>query len=511
MRTRFEEICMQIGGGGVIFFKNTTLWLGAILGAGFGRGKNAINKSTVRINKSVVAINKSIVSIIKSVVSINKSYPRINKSIVRINKSIVAINKTIVSIIKSTVRINKSYPQINKTIVSINKSIGLGTRGIRRFDGSHSRFGSSHLRFDGSHLRFGGSHLRFDGSHLRFGGSHLRFDGSHLGFEGILYWSGGMVSNLFYTLGSLNVINEKMKKGTISLLLSLITFFAFGQTCQTKEIKLTYSNALEVFTICEGNPQITFNDKYDYYWYTEYSKIKHTKGGAGGNLLHGVYKFYDEKGNLLEIKNYYLGLLDGVCKSWDSLGNITSINKYKKGEWPYSKFINKDQQGKKYWIEMFGIMDTIRYYTLYGTLTEEKYKINDTSFDLHEKIYYENSNQIHEEFNGDNYSKFGKYVSYYENGKIKEVGEYYGGECRCTNLPIGIWKAYKLDGTIDSELQFKVEETKWENGNRKMIGGYLFNPNTKTWVKQGTWRWFKEENGHGDYDKEYNLDAEVTK
>ena len=66
---------------------------------------------------------------------------------------------------------------------------------------------------------------------------------------------------------------------------------------------------------------IDYKDSSEYYWYNEYSGVKSTKGGSGGNLLHGKYQRYDENGNLKVEANYYLGLEDGLRRTWDEEGN----------------------------------------------------------------------------------------------------------------------------------------------------------------------------------------------
>src|ERR1035438_9534816 len=123
MRTRFEEIWRRIGGGGVIFFKNTALWLEAILGAGFGRGKNTINKLYGAINKLYKRIIKLYGAIVKLSVRINKLYSGIIKLY-------GAINKLYGGIIKLSVRMDKLYVGNRKLSRGIRKSIGLGRMGV---------------------------------------------------------------------------------------------------------------------------------------------------------------------------------------------------------------------------------------------------------------------------------------------------------------------------------------------------------------------------------------------
>lgn len=183
----------------------------------------------------------------------------------------------------------------------------------------------------------------------------------------------------------------------IILSLSLLTIQSYEQSpIQTKEIKIPYTNGYEVFNICSSGCSTTFDDKKEYFWYNEFSKIKSTKGGSGGSLLHGNYKFYDENGNLRQDKYYYLGLSDGSEKTWDSLGNITSQYKYSKGDIIYMKFQNEE----KYWIEFNGPMfkeGTVRkVYTQFNSLISEETML--ANFKQRIKTYYEYSGKVKEQF-----------------------------------------------------------------------------------------------------------------
>lgn len=290
----------------------------------------------------------------------------------------------------------------------------------------------------------------------------------------------------------------------ISLYLS-----SFGQSCQQEEIKISYTNGLEVFNICKTNPSITFDEKRDYYWYNEFSKIKSTKGGSGGNLLHGNYKLYDEYGNLRVDKNYSFGINDGNCVRWDSLGDIVSKTVYSKGDIIYYKFLNEENV----WIEFNGPMfkeGTIRkVYTKDGTLISEEKMLAD--FKEHVKIYYEYpTGQLKEEFTtkgfgGDN--MVGKYTSYFKNGRIEVDGQFL--EEGLMSIQVGIWKWYNEDGILDSENNYKAEVLHWPTGEVKLSGGYIYDTDTEQWVKTGEWRWY-DETGTFIEKKQYRWGVEVS-
>ena len=251
---------------------------------------------------------------------------------------------------------------------------------------------------------------------------------------------------------------------------ALLAFASHGQTSiQTKEIKIAYTNGNEIFRVCISGCGVNFDDNKEYFWYTDFSKIKSTKGGSGGNLLHGNYKFFDEYGNLRQEKNYYLGIPDGNEKNWDSLGNITSQKKYSKGTLVYWKF----QNDEKYWIEWNGPIfeeGTIKkVYTQYNSLISEQAYLPD--FKQHTKTYFEYSGKIEEEYSTSGFAgeyMTGKYTAYFENGKIKTTGQFHDGEY--ASIRVGTWNWYKSDGTLDATQQYKAHIEKWSNGETKVAG-----------------------------------------
>ena len=299
-----------------------------------------------------------------------------------------------------------------------------------------------------------------------------------------------------------------MKKLSTLFLIIFLPWNLIGQTCQKEEVKISYTNGLEVFNICITNPSMTFDEENEYYWYTEFSKIKSTKGGCGGNLLHGNYKFYDEYGNLRVDKNYSLGLEDCKEVKWDSLGNITAKTTYSKGDIIYWKFLNEDN----YWIEFNGPMfneGTIRkVYTKYGTLVSEEKMLPD--FKQHVKVYFEDSsNQLKVEYTtfgmGGDYM-YGSYKKYYDNGNIEVEGQFHDGDL--TSIKVGVWKWYNRDGSIDSEETYKAKVLFWPNGEMKVAGGYIFDNDNNEWVKTAEWKWY-DEKGRFKEKKEYKWGVEI--
>ncbi|NLP59315.1 retropepsin-like aspartic protease [Lutibacter sp. B1] len=275
---------------------------------------------------------------------------------------------------------------------------------------------------------------------------------------------------------------------------------------ENKEITIKYKNGVEVFNINLGNEQHNYKEDKEYFWYTEFSKIKSTKGGSGGNLLNGNYKFYDENGNLLIDENYSMGLKDGDRKKWDEKGELTEINKYEDGVSVYWKYHPDGDDG---WVEQIGEMLNDGWiknsYTKYGRLVAKQ----ETFFDELDKIkklktkttlYFSNSeNQIKEVFITPmmfNNSLIGKYQKYYENGQIEVSGEFFdsfknGIKNYFGNIRIGDWKWYKENGDLDGQGKYKAELEYWDNGNIKFVYGMIYDNNE--WIKHGFQYSFNED------------------
>lgn len=276
------------------------------------------------------------------------------------------------------------------------------------------------------------------------------------------------------------------------------------------EIKIEYQDGLEIFNIYSGTNQPEFLENKNYFWYTEFSKIKSTKGGSGGKLLNGEYKLYDDKRNLIKIKNFNLGLLDGIQKKWDATGNIIEIEKYKNGEIFYWKKIEKDGSA----VEHFGTMLTKGWvkksYDTLGNLYAEQTQLGDAFGETLTKLYYKNGT-LKEKFtkNGAVGVFVGDYKSYYKNGNIELEGHFYNKKYY-SPIRDGIWKWYKENGEFDGEDTYKVEVEKWDNGKLKVIGSYIYDTENKEWLKSGHWEEYTEKGMliH-DNEKKYKFGKEV--
>ena len=274
-----------------------------------------------------------------------------------------------------------------------------------------------------------------------------------------------------------------------------------------KEIRINYKNGVEIFNIYLGSEQPNYKEDKEYYWYTEFSKIKSTKGGSGGNLLNGNYKFFDENGNLLINENYSMGLKNGDSKRWDEKGELSEINKYEDGVSIYWKYHPDGDDG---WVEQIGQMLkagwTKNSYDKYNNLiASQKTFIDEKSTIKKEKtktsIYFRNSDQKKEEYTTlmmFNNSYIGEYVQYFENGNKKVYGKLFdpyenGIDKYIGNIRDGEWKWYKENGELDSTEKYKAVVEYWDNGNLKYIYGQYFDEVENKWLKHGRFYSYNED------------------
>jgi len=291
------------------------------------------------------------------------------------------------------------------------------------------------------------------------------------------------------------------------ILSTLIAVNSIGQKIQTKEIKINYSNGTNVFNVCITNPSFVFDKKKEYYWYSEISdskEIKSTEGGCGGNLLNGKNHFFDINGNLMEMRNFNLGLVDGESKYWDSTGSLWKIYKYNLGNLVYRKW--KVLGG---WFEDIGTFMTNGYikrnYDEIDILESESI-YRDGKY--YKKDYHKYSKKIQYQYCTQFFCDtclIGKFSSFYENGNKKAEGQYSN---TLSDVKVGIWKFYKENGLLEGQETYKEELQKWSNGKWKKTGGYLFDTDSKKWVKNGKWDFF-DEDGNLIESKIFDLDIEV--
>ncbi|MBW1613261.1 MAG: hypothetical protein JRJ57_04665 [Deltaproteobacteria bacterium] len=272
---------------------------------------------------------------------------------------------------------------------------------------------------------------------------------------------------------------------------------------------MKYSDGFEIFNVCTSNPDITISDDMEYFWYTEFANIKSTKGGVGGSLLHGNYKFFDIDGDLRIDMNYKLGIEHGNETRWDSVGNIISKSTYDNGILKYHKYLNENDHWLEFIGEIFKEGCIKNVYSKYGTLLSKETFLKDLRRSVIQ--YYEYpANKIQAEFTihiGDSYH--GLYRTYYKNGNTEVEGQFHD-DIFAGNIRVGEWRWYSEDGTLESEAKYKAELEYWENGEIKVVGGYIYDTDANTWVRIGEWEWWNQQ-GSFIESKEYEWGIEIKK
>lgn len=293
------------------------------------------------------------------------------------------------------------------------------------------------------------------------------------------------------------------------ILLSIILIFPIISihSQAREEIKIEYTNGLEIFNVLKTNNEVNYDNEKDYYWYTEYSNVKSTKGGSGGKLLDGNYKLYDEGGNLIINENYAAGLKHGDSKKWNSEGDLIEIIEYDKGESIYYKYHPDNDEG---WVEQIGEMlndgwiknSYDKYNNLLAsqkTFIDEKNKIKKEKTKT--SIYYRNSDQVKEEYTtfmlfSNTY--IGLYTQFYENGNVKVQGKLFdpydiGIDKYVGNIRDGEWKWYKENGELESIEKYQAVIEYWSNGNIKFIYGQYLDEEENKWLNHGRFYSYDED------------------
>lgn len=299
-----------------------------------------------------------------------------------------------------------------------------------------------------------------------------------------------------------------MKKILILIFNSSLSVMVYSQskivTIATESKTIEYTDGRENFNICKAKQVVIFKEDLEYYWYNEFSKIKSSKGGAGGNLLHGRYQLFDEKGNLSHEVNFYLGLKDGVEKHWDSIGKIKETYKFNKGEMVYSKFKSEKSDNIIEWIGPIQEVGSVkRTYTSYGQLEQTELMLVDFKFKV--TLFYSNG-KVKKKFTSDVLNTmYDEYIEYFDNGKIKTYGKYQ------VDRRVGEWKWYNSDGSLASTEKYRINKLYFPNNKIMAEGGEYFEPSKNEWIKNGFWIWYKENGEDWDYSKEFEYGVEVEK
>ncbi len=126
-------------------------------------------------------------------------------------------------------------------------------------------------------------------------------------------------------------------KHLFSLLFVCLFITGFSQKIDELEYLLKQNVSVHNDTV-NINTQIMIEDReldtkdeLLYFWYKA-GNIHKSRGGIGGDVLHGKYSEYFENGNLKIQGGFLLGTKDGVWKEWYSNGELRSVVSWKKGQ-----------------------------------------------------------------------------------------------------------------------------------------------------------------------------------
>ncbi len=280
----------------------------------------------------------------------------------------------------------------------------------------------------------------------------------------------------------------------------------------TEHKSIKHDNGLLEFDMLVKNPaNFTPKDEVEYYWYNDNIGANRTKGGCGGQLLHGKYLEYYSDGKLKAEINFYLGQKSGLEKQWDKSGEISAIYKYSSNKTTYSKefdFENKViiewlgepySKGSVYNVYNNGLFKNIKFKSEYidGPAYEciTKYFLNGTI----NKKYYE---------------KFGNlldsnYIEYHENGKIKAKGKYDAG------WKIGEWFYYDFNGMLIAKEKYRIIRQYYGKDDVKIEYGEYFDSKAAKWLLHNFYYTYSNEVGsfgvRNIVTKKYKLGNEVDK
>lgn len=114
------------------------------------------------------------------------------------------------------------------------------------------------------------------------------------------------------------------------------------QQVKTKIFKQVLSDGYALYSVALGMKPTSIDPEKYYYWYSEDSGQKETKGSYSGFILHGTSQVFNSMGNLIEESNYNLGLKDGRLISWNDENEYNMILNYKNGVCYKGKFISPE-------------------------------------------------------------------------------------------------------------------------------------------------------------------------
>lgn len=208
----------------------------------------------------------------------------------------------------------------------------------------------------------------------------------------------------------------------------------------------------------------------EYFWYNQdNNSLESNVGEWGGPLLNGKYQVYYPNGKLAESGFFLNGVRNGEFKTFSNEALLIEINNFKSGKLAfkknhYNRFVfdfdsSLHKDGYAWWKEDFvKNTDTIFYYNY----RDQMYRLRVDLFGQVSIVEFWPNGKLKRRFqhwdNEETRQRFGEYIEYYENGKIKVKGKYldqikYGHHFN--GLPTGKWNVYNQDGKIRNIITFR--------------------------------------------------------
>ena len=235
----------------------------------------------------------------------------------------------------------------------------------------------------------------------------------------------------------------------------------YYDTCEKEEHKEYYDNgALQsIVTYCNG-------EKSEAISFYENGKVW-AKGQFKDDEFDGVWRVWDEKGNLIEEHNHKAGKPDGDWIEWYADGKMKGYKKYKDGTLYVSRMWLENGNPKFDKIFSNGECPLKISYP-YGAYKDCSNHSVGHGF---EKSWYDNGRLEYEEYFKDG-KRDGAWKTWYESGLLKSVEYYKAGK------KDSVWEAWYENGKLESEEFYAngekegVSKIWYENGRLKEKGIY---------------------------------------
>jgi len=211
----------------------------------------------------------------------------------------------------------------------------------------------------------------------------------------------------------------------------------------------------------------------------ENGQVKEEKNYSEG-MLNGLYKLFNEKGELINIIQYKHGSIDtsdktvnidiNIKETYDENENIIYEGSFK-GNTPIGVHRSFDSKGK--------VIKSITY-DINGKVESEGIVLVNGKEEGNWKYFYENGNAKAEgKFNKG--EKTGKWKYYYPNGRLQQTGDYTNGKLS------GIWVWYYDTGELLREEYYIYGKLDGEATEYDKLGNIIAKGNYIEGYKEGEW------------------------